>query len=85
VINHKLFKVFHYLFAIMDSYTEKNIRAEIAAINEIPYGDRTIEDKRRLNDLEAEILRRHFVLQSGEFLSFLFPYYFHNKPYYFPG
>lgn len=58
----------------MDTDTEENIRAEIADIKSIPYSDRTIEDKKRLNELEAEIRRRrHPQLQSGEFPSILFP------------
>ena len=60
------FKVFHYFFAIMDKSPEENIRSEIADIQRIPYGDRTAEDKRRLNALDAEIRRRHPELQSGE-------------------
>ena len=36
---------------------EENIRSEIAQIVSIPSGDRTTEDKSRLNALEAEIQR----------------------------
>ncbi len=49
----------------MDARSEDSIRAEIADIESIPYAQRTPEDKKRLNDLEAETRRRHPQLRSG--------------------
>ena len=43
----------------MDQDTEESLRAEIRDIKAVPYAERSTEDKRRLNDLEAEIRRRH--------------------------
>jgi hypothetical protein len=49
----------------MDERSEVSIRDEINHINSIPYSERHIEIYRRLNDLEAEIRRRHPELQHG--------------------
>lgn len=43
----------------MDARSEESLRQEIQAIEAIPYPNRTIDDKKRLNDLEDEIKRRH--------------------------
>jgi hypothetical protein len=48
----------------MDTDTEESIRTEISEIKAIPYAERTPDDKKRLNDLEAEIRRRHPELQG---------------------
>ena len=42
----------------MDRKTEPEIRAAIAQIETIPYGNRSEGDKVRLNALEAELLLR---------------------------
>jgi len=55
----------------MDTRAEDSIRAEIRDIKAIPYASRSGDDKKRLNDLEAEIRRRHPELQ-GLFQSFVF-------------
>lgn len=73
-IVNKLSQVFELLlFAIMNQRTEESIRDEIREIESIPYRDRSADDKKRLNDLEDELLRRRPELQTGEFLSILFP------------
>lgn len=43
----------------MDLRSEQSIREEIGAIESIAYSQRTADDKKRLNDLEGEIRRRH--------------------------
>ena len=48
----------------MDTTNEELIRNEIAEILAIPYGSRDIEDKKRLNSLEAEVYRRHPEFQG---------------------
>ena len=50
----------------MDARSEDSVRAEISAIEAIPYAQRSADDKKRLNDLEAEIRRRHPELQLGK-------------------
>eukprot|EP01031_Cornospumella_fuschlensis_P029200 gene29200-35245_t len=49
----------------MDARAEDSIRAEISAIEAIAYAQRSADDKKRLNDLEAEIRRRHPELYQG--------------------
>lgn len=49
----------------MDADSEESIRQETGDIKAIPYSNRSPDDKRRLNDLEAEIRRRHPELQQG--------------------
>lgn len=49
----------------MNSRTEESICAEISVIVAIAYSDRTTEVKIRLNDLEAEIRRRHRARLHG--------------------
>jgi hypothetical protein len=55
----------------MDRLAEEQIRKEIGEITDIPYRDRTTEDKQRLNALEAELLRRdparNTALQAGKY------------------
>ena len=67
----------------MDKDTEESIRAEIADIKRIPLRERGEQVWTRLNALESEIRRRHPELQSGEFPSILFPFYFKNYPSFF--
>jgi len=55
----------------MDARNEDSIRAEICAIEAIPIAEKTEHHFRRLNDLEAEIRRRHPELQ-GMSQSFVF-------------
>jgi len=55
----------------MDARAEDSIRAEISAIEAIPIAQKTEHHFKRLNDLEAEIRRRHPELQ-GLFQSFVF-------------
>ena len=57
----------------MDARSEDSVRAEISAIEAIPYAQRSADDKKRLNDLEAEIRRRHPELQLGKVPSLCFP------------
>jgi len=53
----------------MDARSEDSIRAEIAAIDCIPYVQRSTDDKKRLNALEDEIRLRHSVqAQSGKYI-----------------
>ena len=54
----------------MDQAPEESIRAKIREINEIPTSQMTESHFKRLNDLEAEIVRRRTV-QEGKFI-FLF-------------
>ena len=51
----------------MDADSEDSLRSEISDIKGIPYAQRSSEIWKRLNDLEAEIRRRHPELQRGEF------------------
>lgn len=50
----------------MDTDTEEEIRDEIHQIKAIPVAQRTAALLTRLNDLEAEIRRRHPELQQGK-------------------
>jgi hypothetical protein len=50
----------------MDLDSEDEIREEIRQIKAISYAARSADDKKRLNDLEAEIRRRHPELQQGK-------------------
>ena len=43
----------------MDALPEEVLRQEIQDIQAIPYANRSSHDKKRLNDLEDEIKRRH--------------------------
>ncbi len=45
--------------------TEDELNAERIAIKSIPYPQRSEEDKRRLNDVEAELRRRNTAPQAG--------------------
>ena len=55
----------------MDARSEDSVRAEISAIEAIPYAQRSADDKKRLNDLEAEIRRR--LPELGKVPSLCFP------------
>lgn len=58
----------------MDLRTEESLRAEISAIENIRYSERSAEDKTRLNALEAELqCRRHAEAQSGKYSFLYFP------------
>mmetsp|Transcript_33211 Transcript_33211/g.65937 ORF Transcript_33211/g.65937 Transcript_33211/m.65937 type:complete len:225 (+) Transcript_33211:10-684(+) len=48
----------------MDTRTEESIRVEISVIEAIPYSQKSEHHLRRLNELEAEIRRRHPELQA---------------------
>jgi hypothetical protein len=54
------------LFA-MNFYTEEDIREEIRQFDAVPIAQMTEHHFKRLNDLEAEIRRRHPELQQGKF------------------
>ncbi|RYH14311.1 hypothetical protein EON65_33825 [archaeon] len=56
----------------MDARAEDLIGAEISAIEAIAYAQRSADDKKRLNDLEAEIRRRHPELHQGKFITLWF-------------
>ena len=60
----------------MDTRTEESIRVEISEIEAIRYSERTSDDKRRLNELEAEIRRRHPELQGKFHPAIHIPPYF---------
>lgn len=49
----------------MNTESEEEIRNEIKQIKAISYPERSVEDMRRLNDLEAEIRRRSLLTDTG--------------------
>ena len=49
----------------MDADSEESIRGEISEIKAIPIAQKTEQHFRRLNDLEAEIRRRHTDRQGS--------------------
>ena len=60
----------------MDNDSEDSIRAEIKEIKDIPYSQKSEHHLRRLNELEAEIRRRHPELQGKFHPAIHIPPYF---------